>query len=117
MSLSALLLEHPFADDEGLLHTIDRSMTAGEARAQVRAMVPRLAVEPGQAVAVMLPNGPELVCAMTAIWEAGAVYVPVNPRLPQAEVDHVIADTAPASQIAVMAQTSSGPLGSITATA
>jgi acyl-coenzyme A synthetase/AMP-(fatty) acid ligase len=93
--LSALLLEHPFADDQGLLHTIDSTMTAGEARARVAELVPQLPVEPGQAVAVMLPNGPELVCTMTAIWEAGGVYVPVNPRLPAAEVDHVVADTGP----------------------
>jgi acyl-coenzyme A synthetase/AMP-(fatty) acid ligase len=95
VSLADLLLDHPFADDEGLLHTIDESMTAGGARARVAELVPQLAVEPGQAVAVMLPNGPELVCTMVAIWEAGGVYVPVNPRLPQAEVDHVIADTEP----------------------
>ena len=44
----------------------------------------------------MLPNGPDLVCTMVAIWQAGGVYVPVNPRLPQAEIDHVLADTAPA---------------------
>ncbi len=96
MSLAALLLEHPFADDQGLLHTVDRTMTAGEARAEVHALVPQLSVEPGQAVAVMLPNGPELVCTMTAIWAAGGVYVPVNPRLPAAEVDHVLSDTGPA---------------------
>lgn len=96
MRLSSLLLEHPFADDEGLLFTVDESMTAGEARARVRELVPQLAVEPGRAVAVMLPNGPELVCTMAAIWEAGAVYVPVNPRLPQVEVDQVVADTGPA---------------------
>jgi long-chain acyl-CoA synthetase len=94
--LSALLLEHPFADDDGLLHTLDTSMTAGEARARVRELAPRLDIQPGQAVAVMLPNGPELVCTMAAIWEAGGVYVPVNPRLPQAEIDHVLADTSPA---------------------
>jgi long-chain acyl-CoA synthetase len=96
VSLSALLLDHPFADDDGLLFTVDESMTAGEARARVRDLVPQLAIEPGQAVAVMLPNGPDLVCTMAAIWEAGGVYVPVNPRLPQAEVDHVLADTEPA---------------------
>jgi long-chain acyl-CoA synthetase len=96
VSLSALLLEHPFADDEGLLFTIDRSMTAGEARTRVHELVPQLAIEPGQAVAVMLPNGPDLVCTMAAIWEAGGVYVPVNPRLPQFEIDHVLADTSPA---------------------
>ncbi len=96
MTLSALLLDHPFADDEGLLFTIDQSMTAGEARARVAELVPQLAIEPGQAVAVMLPNGPDLVCTMAAIWEAGGVYVPVNPRLPQVEIDHVVADTSPA---------------------
>ena len=41
VSLSALLLEHPFADDEGLLFTIDRSMTAGEARARVVTSLPQ----------------------------------------------------------------------------
>ena len=96
MRLSDLLLRHPFADDEGLLHTVDETMTAGEARARVAELVPELAVEPGQAVAVVLPNGPELVCTMVAIWEAGGVYVPVNPRLPSSEVEQVVADTEPA---------------------
>jgi long-chain acyl-CoA synthetase len=99
VTLSALLLDHPFGDDEGLLFTIDQAMTAGEARARVRELVPQLPIEPGQAVAVMLPNGPDLVCTMVAIWEAGGVYVPVNPRLPQVEIDHVLADTAPALMV------------------
>ena len=34
MTLASLLMEHPFADDEGLLHTIDRTVSAGEARAR-----------------------------------------------------------------------------------
>ena len=96
MSLAALLLDHPFADDEGLLHTATETVTAGEARAKVRALASELTIEPGQAVAVMLPNGPELVCTMAAIWHAGGVYVPVNPRLPPAEVEAVLAETAPA---------------------
>jgi len=96
VSLADLLVQHPFADGEGLLHTVDESITAGEARARVAELVPRLAVEPGQAVAVMLPNGPELVCTVAAIWQAGGVYVPVNPRLPAVEVDHVLAETEPA---------------------
>ncbi len=97
--LSSLLLDHPFADDEGLLHTVDTSMTAGEARARVGELVAQLPIEPGQAVAVMLPNGPELVCTMVAIWEAGGVYVPVNPRLPEREVEAVVADTEPALMV------------------
>ena len=40
--LASLLMEHPFADDEGLLFTIDRSVTAGEARAAARALADEL---------------------------------------------------------------------------
>jgi len=106
MNLALLLFEHPFADDVPLLHTIDRSMTAGAARAEahrvaaelVRELVPpvRPAVGlDGMAVAVQLPNGPELVATMVAVWLAGGVYVPVNPRFPDPEVAAVLAATRP----------------------
>jgi acyl-CoA synthetase (AMP-forming)/AMP-acid ligase II len=99
MSLADLLLEHPFADAQPLLHTIDVSVTAGEARRRARELAGALGsggLQPGQGVAVMLPNGPELVWTMTAIWLAGGVFVPVNPRLPDAEVEAVLAETRPA---------------------
>ena len=87
MTLAALLLDHPFADDEPLLHTFDRSMTAGEARASARAVAGELTDAvgdlTGRAVAVQLPNGPELVTTMVGVWLAGGVYVPVNPRFPE----------------------------------
>ena len=54
--LASLLMEHPFADDEGLLFTIDRSVTAGEARAAARTLADELrglGVGPGSAVAVV----------------------------------------------------------------
>ena len=96
-NLAALLLEHPFTDDEDLLHTIDRSVTAGAARVAAREIAERLDIAPGQAVAVQLPNGPELVTTMAGVWLAGGVYVPVNPRLPSREVDVVHASTEPAA--------------------
>lgn len=96
MSLAGLLLDHPFGDDEGLLHTADRTVTAGDARAAARLVAAELGPLDGQAVAVRLPNGPELVSTMVGVWLAGGVYVPVNPRLPEAEVDEVLAATAPA---------------------
>ena len=102
--LASLLMEHPFADDEGLLFTIDRSITAGEARAAARALADELiglGVRPGSAVAVALPNGPEVVITMTAVWLAGGVFVPVNPRYPAAEVDRVLDATEPAAVIGV----------------
>jgi long-chain acyl-CoA synthetase len=98
-SLAELLTEHPFPDADVLISTLDRSVTAGTARlgaAGVGARLRSAGVEPGQAVVVQLPNGPEFVFAMFGVWLAGAVLVPANPRQPLAELDHVLASTAPA---------------------
>jgi acyl-coenzyme A synthetase/AMP-(fatty) acid ligase len=84
------------------LFTIDRSVTAGEARAQSRARADdlvALGVRPGHAVAVALPNGPEFVTTMVAVWLAGAVFVPMNPRFPEAEVARVLGATDPAAVV------------------
>ena len=68
-------------------------MTAGAARAEARAVADALraaGVEPGQAVAVQLPNGPGAITAMFGVWLAGAVFVPVNPRSPEHERAHAL---------------------------
>ena len=98
-SLAALLLEHPFGADDDLLHTIDRTVTAGQARAAAAALALRLTaagVRPGDAVAVWLPDGPDAVIAMAGTWVAGAVFVPVNRRAPTPERDRAIAETGAA---------------------
>ena len=76
--------------------------SAGEARAEARATAESLrasGVEHGQGVAVRLPSGPDLVTTMAGIWLAGAVFVPVNDRSPQAEVDHVLGTVRPAALV------------------
>jgi acyl-CoA synthetase (AMP-forming)/AMP-acid ligase II/alkylation response protein AidB-like acyl-CoA dehydrogenase len=93
VSLVDLLVSHPFGDDEPMLHTIDGCMTAGEARRSAAATAARLrnaGVEPGQLVAVQLPNGPEMVTTMFGVWLAGAVFVPINARAPEAEVERAV---------------------------
>ena len=97
MSLADLLMRHPFADDEGLLHTADRTVTAGEARAAARRVADNLGPLAGQAVAVQLPNSPEVVTTMVGVWLAGGVYVPVNPRDP--DVGAVLEATRPAAVV------------------
>jgi acyl-CoA synthetase (AMP-forming)/AMP-acid ligase II len=97
VTLASLLMEHPFGDDEGLLHTVDRTVTAGEAREAARRIAEGLGPLDGRAVAVQLPNGPELVATMVGVWLAGGVYVPLNPRDP--DIDEVLADTAPAAVV------------------
>jgi acyl-coenzyme A synthetase/AMP-(fatty) acid ligase len=107
-SLADLLTSHPFADEEGLLYTIEQTVSAGEARRQAAAVAGQLrelGVAPGQAVAALLPNGPELITAMVGIWLAGAVYVPINPRAPRPEVDRMLSTTGPACLL-----TTDGPI-------
>src|SRR5271168_4346358 len=101
-SLADLLTEHPFSDGEDLINTVGLSITAGTARVEASRVGARLrsaGVEPGRAVVVQLPNGPEFVFAMFGVWLAGAVFVPANARQPQAELDHVLQSTAPACVI------------------
>ncbi|MBV1893627.1 MAG: AMP-binding protein [Ilumatobacteraceae bacterium] len=103
-NLSTLLLDHPAEDGSDLLHGSNRTWTAGEARTEARDLAGQLrgaGVELGEAVAVHLPNGPEVVIAMTAIWLVGAVFVPVNNRLPDPEVERILADTDPSVVIGV----------------
>ena len=97
MTLASLLLDHPFPDGEGLLHTVDRTVPAGEARAAARRVADELGPLERRAVAVQLPNGPDVVTTMVGVWLAGGVYVPVNPRDP--DVGAVLAATRPAALV------------------
>ena len=102
MNLSFLLTEHPFNDDEPLLHGPRRSLTAGEARAGARAVaeeIRRAGIGPGHAVGVRLPNGPQAVVAMVGVWLAECVFVPMNHRAPPHEIERVETLTGPAGVI------------------
>jgi acyl-coenzyme A synthetase/AMP-(fatty) acid ligase len=93
MNLSTLLIDHPFPDDEPLLSTVDRTVTAGQARRQAHDFAARFAeagVQPGQAVAVQMRNAPEFICALAGVWLAGAAFVPVNPRASEMEVGGIV---------------------------
>ena len=53
----------------------------------------------GRAVVVMLPNRADLVAALFGVWRAGGVYVPLNPRLTEREVAHVLESVRPAAVV------------------
>jgi acyl-CoA synthetase (AMP-forming)/AMP-acid ligase II len=102
VTLADLLFQHPFADDEPLLHGPHDRLTAGSARAAavtLQEQLRALGVQPQDAVAVQLPSSPAAIVAMFGVWRAGAVFVPVNPRLPKAEVEHVLDATRPAAML------------------
>ncbi len=102
MSLAVVLMDHPAADSDDLLFTIDRSMTAGEARREARRIAGSLTgigIGPGDAVAVNLADGPSSVCTMIGVWLAGAVYIPLNPRAPEAERRRTVESTGAAAVV------------------
>jgi long-chain acyl-CoA synthetase len=97
--LASLLVDHPFPDSAPLISTLQHTLTAGEVRdaaADVAGQLQSRGLEPGQAVVIQLPNGPEFIATLFGVWLAGAVFVPANPRQPTAELEHVIEATAPA---------------------
>jgi acyl-coenzyme A synthetase/AMP-(fatty) acid ligase len=101
-SLALLLVDHPAADDEPLLHSIDTTLTAGQSRLAAHETADALrgaGVRPGEAVAVQLPNGPRAITTFVGVWLAGAVFVPVNARFPAREVDKVVEMTRPAALV------------------
>jgi acyl-coenzyme A synthetase/AMP-(fatty) acid ligase len=101
-TLAALLAEHPFAPDEPLLFGPDGELTAAAARAAVDALAERLRAAgagPGLAVAVQRPNDTSAIVAMFAVWRAGAVFVPINPRSPVSERDAALDATGPVAVV------------------
>ncbi|MGH3879120.1 MAG: MupA/Atu3671 family FMN-dependent luciferase-like monooxygenase [Actinophytocola sp.] len=47
----------------------------------------------GDLVAVRLDRGPDLITVLLAVLKAGAAYLPIDPGLPEARVDLVLADS------------------------
>ena len=86
-------------DDGGtlLLHAAGRDHTLAEVRDRAGEIADALAeagVAAGAAVGVMLPNA-EVVPTLFAVWRAGGVYVPLNPRLGASDLGHVIESVEP----------------------
>ncbi len=64
----------------------------GERVAGLAAALVGAGVRRGDPVGVCLPRGTGAVAAMLAVWHAGGVYVPLDPRFPQARLRHMVAE-------------------------
>ncbi len=97
-TLAALLVDHPFADEQELLHGGGQVLTAGVARARARALAADLrasGVKTGHGVGLRMANSPDFVVATMATWLAGAVLIPINDRLPEAGLQALLDATNP----------------------
>jgi long-chain acyl-CoA synthetase len=78
----------------------------------------RLALAPGERVAIVMKNAPEYLEALYGIWWAGLVAVPVNAKLHPKEVAYIVADAGARftiedpGQIAGIAADEGAPLAS-----
>jgi len=55
----------------------------------VAARLVKTGVQPGDNVAVLMANGPELLLAWFGILKAGAAFVPINPQLKPLEIEFI----------------------------
>ncbi len=99
MSLADLLFAADADPDEPVVHAGERTWSRAELQGRAQGLAAALAavgVGPGRPVGVMLPNGADPVAALFGTWRAGAVYVPLNPRLTTSELDSILGSVEPA---------------------
>lgn len=99
LGMYCLLVEHPAADDEPIIYAADAEVTAAALRASVEqlgATLTDMGVQPGQSVVAVVNSTPDAIAAMFGIWGAGAVYVPLNARSSDGEINALIVETSPA---------------------
>jgi long-chain acyl-CoA synthetase len=99
MSLADLLFRSDAPVDQPMVHAGDITLH----RAELEAIAGDIAcacfdsgVREGNGVAVALDHGADVIAALFGVWRAGAVYVPVNPRLTDREITRVLDAVDPA---------------------
>ncbi|MEO0793652.1 MAG: class I adenylate-forming enzyme family protein [Verrucomicrobiota bacterium] len=79
--------------NEIYLYYQEETVTFSQARDRtdkLGAALIRSGIKPGDRVAMMMPNRPELVFAYFACWRIGAIAVPLNTRYQRREVSYVL---------------------------
>ncbi|ACC70854.1 hybrid non-ribosomal peptide synthetase/type I polyketide synthase [Paraburkholderia phymatum] len=72
----------------------------GERSARMATVLHTLGLEPGERCAIMVPRSRDTLALMLAILRVGAVYVPLDPAYPRAQLDFIVSDCAPKLMIA-----------------
>ncbi len=52
-----------------------------------------LGVKPGDRIALLLPNAPQIILSLFGIWKAGGIVVPLNPLYTERELEHALCES------------------------
>jgi len=100
-NVQAVASDHP---DEPAVVYDDTEITYGELWAQTgqfAAALREAGAEPGDRVAVYLPNLPQFVVAFHGALRAGCVVVPMNPQYKSREISHLLSDSGAETVVAL----------------
>lgn len=107
VGLASFLFEHPAAPDEAIAYWFDGQTTLAEMQQEavrVAALLHECGVVENHPVAHIVESGPTALTVMFGVWLAGAVYVPINGRLTEAEIGAQLTAAAPVAVVASSAQ-------------
>ena len=82
----------PPPSEDVVVYAPDGDWTGAQLRARVEELAAELDLSTGVAYGKPLPNGGELIANLFAVWKAGGVYVPINPRLTPTEIERIERD-------------------------
>ncbi|MDT5221546.1 MAG: hypothetical protein QOF15_3651, partial [Mycobacterium sp.] len=103
VSIAALFASQAAATPHSVALTCgSRSISYGELEKASNRLAHLLAGEgvgSGHYVAVMLPRSAEAIAAILAVLKTGAAYVPMDPAVPAARLEFMLADAAPIAAI------------------
>ncbi|HYZ67176.1 MAG TPA: fatty acid--CoA ligase family protein [Mycobacterium sp.] len=101
--MSAFLFDHPADPDDAIAYWFDGQLTRAamqHAAERVAETLCESGISDSQPVAHIVESGATALSVMFGCWLAGAVYVPVNGRLTESEINAQIAATQPAAVVA-----------------
>jgi len=101
-NLADLLVDSEAEADAPLVYWRDRTYSRGEIAAaadELAQQLRRAGVMPGTAVSALVPSEPIGVVMLFGVWSAAAVCAPLNPRLPEPELERLVDDVRPAAVI------------------
>jgi acyl-coenzyme A synthetase/AMP-(fatty) acid ligase len=109
--LSTFLTNHPSPGHTKILHWMSGSATLDDLTSAAWALAELLGPLSGAPVACVVDHGFDAVVAMFGTWLSCGVYVPINGRLPDAELHRQLAATAPAMVLTGAGQSARIPAG------